>query len=127
LPAWQKTGALEWGRFSRHADLERGLFFYPAEAFSGAIFSGLAALSVRGDRSTPDAAKLPIYLAALLSLAGLLLTTRAAPNMLRVRHLDDDAAGLQQALDGFEFWSRLRAVAQTGAFVANVFSLARLP
>jgi hypothetical protein len=67
----------------------------------------------------------PLYAAALLGVAGLLLTLKAAPTMLRVRHLDD-APALQHALDAFQFWGNLRGLCQVLAFVGNLWSLVAL-
>ena len=127
MPAWQRTGPRAWAAFSRHADLgPTGMVLYPLLGFAGAILSGAAALSYRNDRARlPDAA-VSVYGAALLTLGGLLMTTRAAPNMLSVRRVSEDAARLQQALDGFQFWGNVRAVFQVLAFVANLWSLAVL-
>ncbi len=127
MPAWQKTGPLGWAAFSRHADLARnGALLYPFNAFAGAILSLAAVVSFRLNGSKPRAATIPIYLAPLLSIAGLLLTLKAAPNMLRIRHLDDDVAALQQALNGFQFWGNIRGLFQFLAFVANLWSLVAL-
>jgi hypothetical protein len=127
LPAWQQTGALPWAAFSRHADLSRrGMVLYPLSAFLGLVLSAAAVLSFRRDRARPRAAALPLYGAVLMDLGGLLVTVKAAPNMLRVRRLGDDEAALQRALDGFQFWSNIRGVFQVLALVANVLSLARL-
>ena len=127
FPAWQKTGAHAWASFSRLADLGPGRMVYPLEAIGGALLSLAAALSLRGARDAAPKAKTSIYAALFMSIGGLLVTTQAAPNMLRIARLsDDDSDALQAALDGFEFWSRIRAVLQFLAFAANVWSLAEL-
>jgi hypothetical protein len=46
--------------------------------------------------------------------------------MLRVRTLGDDAAGLHQAMDGFQYWGNIRGLLQVLAFVANLWSLVEL-
>ena len=47
--------------------------------------------------------------------------------MLSLRRLpDEDVDGLQAAFDGFEFWSRIRAVCQILAFAANLWALVAL-
>ncbi len=124
MPAWQQTGPLGWAAFSRHADLARnGAILYPLDAFAGAILSIAAMVSFRRDGSKPWPAAIPIYSAPLLSIAGLLSTFKAAPNMLRVRHLDNDPTALQQALNAFQFWGNIRGLFQFLAFVANLWSL----
>ncbi len=126
MPAWQQTGPLGWAEFSRHADLARnGAILYPLCAFAGTILSIAAFTRFYPDGNKPEAAAIPIYTASLLSIAGLLTTLKAAPNMLRVRHLCD-APALQQAMDGFQFWGNIRGLFQFLAFVANLWSLVTL-
>jgi hypothetical protein len=67
-----------------------------------------------------------MYGSVLMAAAGLLTTLKAAPNMLRVGRLGDDAAELQQALDGFQRWSTVRGAFQVLAFIGNVLSMAAL-
>jgi len=127
MPAWQLTGPRAWASFSRHADLgPTAMILYPLSAFAGAILSGAVAFSFRQDRAHGRVAAVPIYGAALLTLGGLVVTTRAAPIILSVRRLDDDAPILQHALNGFQFWGNVRGAFQVLAFVANLWSLAAL-
>ncbi len=124
MHAWQQTGPLAWAAFSRHADLApRAALLYPGSAFAGVILSAAAALSLRHDRGAPRSAWMPIIAAPVLAASGLLMTTKAAPNMLRVPRLGNDAAGLQQALDGFQFWGNIRGLLQVLAYVASLWSL----
>ena len=123
--AWQRTGPLAWAAFSRNADLSfPALIVYPLEAFSGAILSIAVAISLRRDGGEPRAAVAPVIGTALMTIGGLLATTQAAPIMLGVAHLDDNAAALQQALNGFWLWGNIRGICQLLAFVASVWSLA---
>ncbi len=127
MPAWQETGPLAWAAYSRHADLSRiGAILYPLNAFAGAILSTAAVIRFRRDGSTPKAATIPLYLAPLLSMADLLTTLKAAPNMLRVRHLDNNATALQQSLNGCQYWGNIRGLFQFLVFVANLWSLVAL-
>jgi hypothetical protein len=111
MPAWHHVGPIGWATFSRHADLGRNaMILYPFEAFGGMILSVAAAILFRRDRSAPPSARIPIYAAVLFTVGGLLLTMKAAPIMLSVRHLGNDLAELQPAFDGFEFWGGLRSI-----------------
>ena len=124
MPAWQQTGPLAWAAFSCHADLALpALAIYPVEAFSGALLSIAAVLSFRRDGTQPRSATIPIYGAALMTVGGLLATTQAAPIMLSVPSLGDDAVALQHALDGFQLWGNVRGVFQMLAFIASVWAL----
>src|SRR5215471_6906743 len=124
MPAWQRVGAPAWAQFSRWADLgPYGLVMYPLERIGGTVLSIIAALIFsRSRRSRTRSGALPTYAAALLALLGMLATTQAAPTLLRTRHTSDPAA-LQQALNRFAFWGGVRAVFQSLAFGANLWSL----
>jgi len=126
--AWKRLGVEAWARYSREADLTvRGALVYPPEAIGGSLFSIAAALSVlRRRRGRPKEAVVPLAAAAALSTAGLLVTAKAAPYMLRVGRLGDDAPALREAFDGFHRWSALRGACQVLAFGANLWSLAAL-
>jgi cysteinyl-tRNA synthetase len=125
--AWHQVGAAAWAAYSRHADLSaRGLALYPLLGIGGALFSIAAAISFRRNLRVPRSAAVPIYGGALLTAAGLLATTRAAPIMLGVPQLGDDPARLQQAFDGFEVWGNIRSIFQVLAFVANLWAFATI-
>lgn len=59
------------------------------------------------------------------ALLGLLFTTQAAPIMLHVAELGDDAEALRTAFEGFFFWSAIRGVCQLLAFLTNLIALSR--
>jgi hypothetical protein len=121
LPAWRHVGPEAWAAFSRHADLGHGLILYPLLGLGAPLFSIAAALSFAlGDG--PGGAAFPVYLAAVLSVAHVVATARAAPNMLVVRRTGDPTA-LAAAFAGFERWQAIRAALQGFAFVANVWAL----
>src|SRR5207245_1488797 len=117
MPALWQLGSKAWADYSRHADLSiRGAAFYPTLAFGNTILSIATAVAAPKNR----AAKV----AAVLAAAGLLLTIKAAPNMLRLRKLNpDDESAIREAMQGFAFWSAFRGACQIGAFAANVASL----
>lgn len=124
MPAWQHVGAAAWAAFSRWADLgTNGLFLYPFEKIGGTVFSIAAALIFFANRRClPSDGAAPIYAAALFTFCSLLVTTQAAPLMLSTSHISDPA-GLQRALNGFEFWEGIRAAVQALAFCANLWAL----
>ena len=119
LPALYELGPKVWADYSRHADLSiRGAAFYPTLAIGNTILSIATAVAAPKNR--------PAKLAAALAIGGLLMTVKAAPNMLRVRHLGDDEAAIREAMRGFTFWSAIRGACQVAAFGANVWTLASL-
>ena len=122
LPAWRRVGPVPWAAFSREADLGNGLIWYPLLGLGAPLLSIAAALAVRSDRAARSEAA-PAYAAAVLSVGHVLATTRAAPNMLGVRRLGDDADALRGALDRFERWQAVRASLQALTFAANLWSL----
>lgn len=117
MPALWQLGPKAWADYSRRADLSvRGAAFYPTLAIGNTVLSIATAIAAPKNR----AAKV----AAALAVSGLLLTFKAAPNMLRLRKLDDDnEAAIRDAMRGFAFWSALRGACQIGAFAANVAAL----
>ena len=111
-PALRKLGPRIWAEYSRHADLApTGIVFYPTLAIGGTILTIAAA--TRDRRAMP---------AAALAVAGLLMTFKAGPHMLAIRHLHDESA-LQHHLDEFVRWSKLRGALHVGAFLAAVLAL----
>lgn len=124
-PAWKHLGVTAWAEYSRHADLGLGLVLYPLLAIGGCLLAVAAALTFRRDREAPRAAALPLYIGAALSIAGLLTTLGAAPNMLSLRHATEPAA-LTAAFDGFYRWSAVRAAFQVSLFPVEIWALVRL-
>lgn len=124
MPAWQDAGPEAWAAFSNHADNgDTALILYPALAFAGLVLTILAAASHHRDGRQPRRASLPIHLAALATVGGLLVTIKAAPIMLSVPDLGADVAALQRALDAFQFWGNIRAGLQVAAFLTCAWSL----
>jgi hypothetical protein len=125
MPAWQSVGILAWANYSRSADLGNGFVLYPMLAIGGTLLSLAAAVIFMRQRKHARVVAIPVYAAAVLAVAGLLMTFKAAPFMLSLRHIgNEDVASLQHAFDGFKLWGGLRTVLQTLAFGANLWSLA---
>jgi hypothetical protein len=122
LPARHRMGVVNFAAFSRANDLGNGLVVYPILGISAAVLTFSAALTA-GLRGIPLGYAWPLYAAALLALAHSLTTTRAAPNMLSLRHPADDKAALAETLDRFTRWHNLRAVLQLINFIALVNAL----
>ena len=124
LPAWRRVGAKPWATYSRQADLRNGLILYPLLGIGQPLFTIATAVAYRFDRTTPRSAALPTYAAAVLSVGHMFATTRAAPNMLSLKRIDDnDLEALQGALRQFEQWQVLRGSLQALTFAANLWSL----
>src|SRR5437763_14842590 len=83
IPALRKLGPVTWGEYSRNADLApSGMVFYPTLAIGGTILTIAAACSGRLQPAERGMKPAPTHTAAILALAGLLLTFKAGPNML---------------------------------------------
>ena len=94
-------------------------------AIGGTLLSLAAAVTFMRQAKHERFVAIPIYAAAVLAAAGLLMTFKAAPFMLSLRHIgNQDVASLQHAFDGFRLWGGVRTVLQTLAFGANLWSLA---
>lgn len=124
MPAWQRVGAGAWARFSRRADLGNGLLVYPAAAF-GATLGTLAALLLHFFATGTDGGTLILAAAFGLNALGLILTLKAAPIMLTLRH--QSAPGeLDAAFSGFRQWGNYRSVCQILGFFCQLWALAIL-
>lgn len=125
-PAWHALGAPAWAQYSRLADLGTGLVAYPLEGIGSALLIIAAVLSSHFDRAAPRVVMPPLYVALAFSVAGLLLTLKAAPIMLGLASSRSPAA-VDRAFDEFFLWGlNLRGVADTLAFAALVWALSNL-
>jgi hypothetical protein len=124
-PAWRDLGVQAWADFSRHADLQTGLFVYPIGAILCWALVFAAVLAYRFDRSAPLQAGLPIYLAALGALGAIVTTIVAAPVMMHVGQLNHtNTAALHDAFETFTVWGvYVRGICFTAIFVCSVWAL----
>jgi hypothetical protein len=126
LPAWRRVGAEAWATFSREADLRVGVALYPVIGIGAPISSLAAAVAFFLGGATPRSAAVPFFAAVALSAGHLLATSRAAPNMLRLRQLGDDQDAATHSLMGFQRWHAVRATLQALTFGANLWALVAL-
>ena len=102
MPAWVNVGSQAWASYSRHADLENGLYLYPLEAIGGALLTIGAAISFFYCNTSSYSVALPLYLSVILVIAGLLATIKAAPIMMSLRHISSDEKKLKRHLKVLE-------------------------
>jgi len=122
-PAWHELGAQAWLEYSRHADLGTGLIAYPVEGIGTPILIIATIVSSYVDRKSRSAVVAPLYGAAFFSIAGLILTIKAAPIMLGLGG-PVPSATLQSDFDAFFMWGLyLRGAADVLAFVALAWAL----
>ena len=123
-PAWRALGAEAWAEYSRRADLGPGIVAYSVEGIGAAVLMIASAVSHRFDRG--KGAAVPLYLGTAFSVAGLLLTAKAAPIILGLAK-PLSAHALQEAFQAFFLWGLyLRGATDLLAFVAAVWALSRL-
>jgi hypothetical protein len=80
LPAGRRIGAVAYAIFARGNDLGNGLWVYPATAISAAVLTIVAAIVAYVERASATLL-VPLSIAALMSIAHFLTTSRAAPIM----------------------------------------------
>src|SRR5881296_2492090 len=126
LPARRTIGLPAMAAFHRAADLRTGFWIYPALGLGAPILTIALAIAFAVDRGAPMAAASFGYLAAALSLAHVFATTRAAPNLLKLRSGVSEEAVLAGVYRGFTRWQTVRAIFQLAGFVAVVLAWAFL-
>jgi F0F1-type ATP synthase membrane subunit c/vacuolar-type H+-ATPase subunit K len=125
-PAWHALGAEAWAQFSRQADLGSGLVAYPVEGIGATLLILAAVLSNYFDRNIRRDVTLFLYFAAAFSIAGLILTAKAAPIMLSLAS-QKSSAEIERAFNEFFVWGLyLRGFVDTLAFIALVWALSNL-
>jgi hypothetical protein len=125
FPAWNEVGSSAWAIYSRHADLGNGVFVYSIEAIGGTLLLVLSSLVVIRNKIS-KAISVPIHIASVLGIIGLIFTIFAAPWILKLRGSGDDPKTLQNIFDHFYFWSVFRAIAQIASFVSCIWALGRI-
>lgn len=125
VPAWRHLDINDWVQYSRHADLGNGIILFPLEAFSVAVLLIIPGILLMRDKTIHTRARLPIFLAAVFAVAGLLLTFMAAPFMLGLRSAGNEPQVLQYTFDQFHFWGAWRAVVQVLSFFCCIWAMNR--
>jgi hypothetical protein len=125
-PAWQQLGPQAWAEFSRLADLGAGLFAYPIEGIGATLFTLAATVSHYLEECRTGSTMIALYCASGFSVAGLLLTTRAAPVMLSLPSVQTEEA-IRHAFNEFFLWGLyLRGTTDVLSFVALIWALLSL-
>lgn len=125
VPGWRHIDIAQWGEYSRHADLGTGIFLWPFEAISTSLLLLVSSVIIFRNKHLQPAAT-TVYASAFFAMAGLGFTFFAAPYMLSVRNIGNDAQLLQQTFDHFHFWGLLRAVAQVLSFCCLVLAIGKV-
>lgn len=126
VPAWRELNIVNWGEYSRNADLRNGIILFPAQAILSFILLIIASIIIIKNKKLFNNLAFWFHTASIFSFLGLILTFFAAPIMLSVETMDNDPQLLKQTFDHFHFWGLLRAIAQVSSFLACVIGLTRL-
>jgi hypothetical protein len=126
VPAWRHLDMSMWAEYSRHADLENGIFLFSIEAIGSVILLVSASIIILSGKSLFKTVALPVHFATFFALTGIGLTFFAAPIMLGLRKSVTDPEIIEQAFNSFHFWGLLRAVAQVLSFFGCVWAMSKL-
>jgi hypothetical protein len=126
VPAWRHLDIINWGEYSRNADLKNGVFLFPFEAIAETFLFIFSSVIVLKNKQDFKSLALTLHLLTFFSLTGLSLTLFAAPYMLSVRTIGNDPVLLQQTFNHFHFWGSLRAMAQVLCFPISVLVLGKI-
>ena len=122
LPARHQIGIRPFAAFSRANDLGNGLVLYPVLGVGAALVTIAAALIANSPRLTGTPAW-AVDSSAVLAVLHSLVTTRAAPQILRLRDPGTDQAAMAAALDRFAAWHAARAILQLLNFLTLLWSV----
>ena len=122
LPSRHKIGPQAYSTYMQAADLDKAKIWYPIIGIGAALLTIIAAINVfymGGEK--PYA--MPVYAAALLSIAHSIITLKAAPTAFRQRDVFGDENALVCVLNHFERLQMVRAVLQVASFGTMLIAL----
>jgi hypothetical protein len=125
LPAWKRINLSGFYEYGRAADLGRGLVLYPLVGILAALLAILAAIDgyLDGVNST---AMILLLISLILAIAHSVTTTRAAPNMLRLRNAPNNPELIREVFERFKKWQDRRAALQFVNFLMLAIAMAAL-
>jgi hypothetical protein len=128
LPARHRIGVTAFAAYSQAADLRNGIAFYAALGLGAAALTLTAFALARRDRdwARSPRQRLPLTIAAGLTVAHSLVTAVAAPVNFSQRTRTGDPAALAGVFDLFERLTAVRTGLQAATLAAVVWALARL-
>lgn len=122
LPSRHKIGPKAYSIYMQAADLDKAKIWYPTIGIGGALLTIMAAISVFSmGGETPYS--MPVYVAAVLSVAHSIVTSKAASTNFQQRKVFDDENALVCVLNRFERLQMTRAGLQLATFGAMLVSL----
>jgi hypothetical protein len=124
MAAWHHIGVIPWANFTRAAYAVPGFILNPAVGLAGLLLTVGTAIALRFDRTARGFRWFPIYAAAVLAVAGAVVTRGIlVPVMMRVRESAISGAELQQLfLTGVRWWA-INDVLHALTFGFNLWAL----
>jgi len=128
MPAWQRIGVVPWAAFTRAENLGFvGMIFYPAIGLAALLLTAATAIAFRFDGAARGSRSLPIYSAAVLAIAGAVVTRAAiVPAMFSLRDAGNNVAELQRIFLSVARWWEVNDVLHVLAFGLNLWALTEL-
>ena len=122
LPTRKKIGAVAFARYARASDMGNGFYVYPGLAIGGMLLKVLIyVLALRA--GYPPQVIVPIGLAVAFNIGVLVTTAFAAPQLLRLRRMEDKEELLSPLLEKFVTYSYPRAAFIGLQFAAMLWAL----
>src|SRR5919199_1613282 len=126
LPSRHKIGPKAFSAYSRAADLGNGIIWYATIGIGSTALTIAVAINILFQEigySNYYYTAIPIYAAAILSVAHSATTVKAAPTNFFQRKVFDDEQALIRLFNHFERLQLIRAVLQVTTFGAMLFAL----
>jgi hypothetical protein len=123
LPAWERIHLLGFHEYSQQADIRRGVVLYPVVGLSAAALSIAAAAGGYLQPGIPYLCIAFLYASAALAILHTFTTTRAGPNMWRLRDSSLGSEDVRLAFDGFKRWQDRRAALQLLNFMTILMAI----
>ena len=123
LPARRRIGSIAFSAYSRAADLSNnGIAWYAFIGVSSALVTIAAAVAtfVSGSVFTQ---RLPILIAAILSLLHSIATSQAAPANFSQRKVTNDEVALTLVYNRFDRWQTVRVILQVLTFFVLLWAI----
>jgi hypothetical protein len=121
LPVRHKIGSKAFSIYSQASDLGNGRIWYAIIGIGAALLTILAAINTFF-LNVEKPYSFPLYIAAVLSIAHSIVTSKAAPINFQQRKVFDEKNALIRVLDRFEKLQMIRVILQVASFGANACS-----
>jgi len=127
LPAWEQLGALPWATFTSAANGVPGFILNPVVGGVALLLTVAAAITVRFDGEALRSAHVPLWSAAVLAVAGGVVTrVLLVPALRALPHVGGDANALQGLFLSTVRWWKVNDILHVLTFGFNLWALVEL-